>query len=110
MTYGWLIEGAVLAALGLIGAAIGRMFIRLRQVEARNAADNQRIASLEKNLGQIPQLLDAVHKIRLCIAENYVRRDDYVQQVSMVLTKLDALATTVARVDERTKHWEKPPA
>ena len=55
---------------------------------------------------------------RLCIAEHYVRREDYVQQVSLVQSKLDGMRERIhddlssqqamlSRLDERTKRWEE---
>ena len=37
------------------------------------------------------------------VAENYVRRDDYVPQVTQMNVKLDAIGGMVARLDERSR-------
>ena len=37
------------------------------------------------------------------VAENYVRRDDYVPQITQMNVKLDAIGGMVARLDERSR-------
>lgn len=67
-------------------------------------AGKAEVASMEKAL--------ADH--RFCVAEHYVRRDDYVHQMSMVGVKLDGIGerqssqqATLERLDERSQRWEE---
>ena len=38
------------------------------------------------------------------VLENYVRRNDYVTQTTLIGAKLDGMADRLARMDERLKH------
>ena len=82
----WILSTALMAVFGTMGAAVRSLFLRLRAIE-REERD-----------------------FRICVAENYVRRDDYVPQMSGVNIRLDSIGTMVARIDERTRrHSETPP-
>ncbi len=91
----WVARAVVVATVG----AVTTLFVRLRRVEAENAVIEETVRQIAgSNVGE------ELHKLRLCIAESYVRRDDYVQQLSLIQSKLDSLGTLVARVDERTRN------
>lgn len=70
----------------------------------KDAAGASEIARLEK----------ALASYRLCVAEHYVRRDDYVHQMSIVGVKLDGIGerqssqqAMLERLDERSQRWEE---
>ncbi len=104
--------------VGGLGWVVRGLFTRVRTLEAQSAAREERVAALEKE----PAPSDAtarqaqedargakeeLQKFKLCVAERYVRRDDYVTQMAGVLTRLDAIGVMVARVDERMKIHER---
>ena len=89
----------VVVLLGALAVALQRLgVLRPRAGAAKPAAgaDGDRLDRLERDLTTL----------RLGLAETYVRRDDYVPQLSLILAKLDAQAALLARLDERTRQWE----
>ncbi len=97
------IAGALVAA----GAAL---FLRVRRNEARLAViesrDGGALTRLESRAGEMEREL---RELRLSVTETYVRRDDYMPQLSQILAKLDAQAALLARLDERSRRWETQP-
>ena len=88
---------AILIILGGAALALQRLgLIRPRNISAGKPGDS------------MVELRDELRDIRMSMAERYVRRDDYIPQVSLLLSKLDAQAAMLARLDERTKRWESP--
>lgn len=99
-TGAWLariVAGVIVAGLGV---AIRNLFVRVRHNESAVAVLSNRPVANDKAGTEAKEDLQ---KFKLCVAENYVRRDDYVAQMAGVLTKLDAIGVMVARVDERMR-------
>ena len=95
---------------GTVVAACAGLFARVRRNEQAHAALEPRLAALERAVAARPApdtgvapLRDEMHAFRLHVAEDYVRRADYVTVTSTVLTRLDAMAVMVARIDERVR-------
>lgn len=95
-------------AAGIV-AAVGGLFLRLRTLEARRAAADVRLEALEERdtgLGELQGMREELHKMRLCMAESYLRREDFVPVSSRVLGALErqglAIARLEARLDART--------
>lgn len=87
--------GAVIAGLGF---AIRSLFVRMRTAEARvKVLEETRPAP--DTAGR--EALAELQQFKLCVAENYIRRDDYIPQVTTLITRVDAIGVMVARVDER---------
>ena len=55
----------------------------------------------EATLGRIKELEDSVAELRLCMAENYVRRDDYITNQSRVIGLLENHSVMLGRLEER---------
>ena len=108
-------EELLIRILAAAGAAAFTGMIMLLQWQRRVAS---RVVALETYVGTDGEgglaqvradqagLNQALQDHRLCVAETYVRREDYVQQTSLILSKLDAQAALLARLDERSKRWE----
>lgn len=87
---------AVIGAL-VTGAVIA--LARMRALERNQAVLTKTVGRLEKQ----DTGAGAVQELRICIAENYVRREDYVPQMSGINAKLDSIGAMVARLDERSR-------
>ena len=96
----WQAFGGVVAVLIFLGAgviALRRLgFLGARPVAstpapAPDTALQKRVAALESELANL----------RLCMAENYVRRDDYITNQSRVIGLLEAHSVMLGRLDER---------
>lgn len=74
-----------LRRLGLVGAP------KPAAVPAADSRFEERLAELERKHNDF----------RLCIAENYVRRDDYVSSQSRVIGLLESHGQMLARLEER---------
>ena len=63
------------------------------------------VAWLVRTVSKIPELAtkEELNAHREKVAENYVRREDYVPQLTQMTIKLDAIGQMVARLDERSK-------
>lgn len=93
----WQAFGGVLAVVIFLGGAV----LALRRLgvlpgaapapAARKEADPDRVAAVEKGLAEL----------RLHVAENYVRRDDYIPNESRVIGLLEAHSAMLARLEER---------
>ena len=99
----WIGRGVV----GLLIMAVGGLFARLRSVERDRAAADVRIEKLEQrpvpSSGPATKVHDELREFQIGVAENYVRRNDYIQQTAGILQRLDAVGTMTARIDERTR-------
>ena len=93
-----------------IGVAVRVAFQRLRESEARQAAILARLVTVEGRSEGVDdaQLRALAAEMRECMAERYVRRDDYVTHTAGVASRLDALSLVLAeqramlaRVEER---------
>ena len=62
------------------------------------------IKTVVQNAAAISQLVERMDSLATKeeIAQQYVRRDDYVPQITQFNTKLDGIARMVARLDERS--------
>ena len=93
--------GVVITGLGF---AIRSLFVRARELQVKVATLESRPAPDNSEARKAREELQA---LRLCIAERYTLRDDYVSQMAGVLTRLDGIGTIVARVEERQKAHER---
>lgn len=99
----WLLKGVITVVVTSLAFAVRGLFTRLREAEAR-------VVALEKT----PPPCDAAGRaaqadlqaFKLCVAEHYVRRDDYATQMAGALTRLDAIGVMVARLEERSRLQE----
>lgn len=110
----WLLKGVISVVVVSLGIAVRGLFARLRDAEARlavieaipapcDAAGRAAQAELAEFRGEAQRELQ---DLRLSVAEHYIRRDDYVAQMGLVTSKLDAIGVMVARMDERMKSRE----
>ena len=105
----WIMRAALAA---VIAACVG-LFVRLRKVETGRAVADERIDKLQGRDGGVGAIADLrvqldaarreVHEHRLCVAEHYVRRDDWVPTTSRVICLLEDHTRMLARLDERTR-------
>lgn len=99
----WIVKGVIGCVIVSLGIAVRGLFSRLRETEARVVAIEKAPAPCDA-AGREAQA--QVQDLRLCMAEHYIRRDDYVAQMGLVTSKLDAIGVMVARMDERMKTHE----
>ena len=96
----WIVKGVISCVIVSLGFAVRGLFHRLRDTEAR-------VVVLEKT----PAPCDAAGReakaqlqdFKLCVAENYIRRGDYVPQMAQLNNKVDAIGVMVARIEERNR-------
>lgn len=88
--------GAVLIFLGALVFALKRLGI-IRAPEPAPAPD----ASKRNVDGQAAKLERELADLRLHIAENYVRRDDYIRNQSQMIGLLENHGVMLARLEER---------
>ena len=51
--------------------------------------------------GRVAELESEIAKLRLCMAENYVRRDDYITNQSRMIGLLESHSVMLGRLEER---------
>ena len=80
---------------------------RLGLLGARPAATAQASApppaptADEEIRGRIEAVESAISELRLCMAENYVRRDDYITNQSRMIGLLESHSVMLGRLEER---------
>ena len=92
----WVVRGLVLLTMG----GVGGLFAWQKKISSE-------VAVIESKLGEDNASSKDLTELKLCFAENYVRRGDYIQQVSLLGQKLDANALLLTRVDERVNQIMK---
>ena len=108
-TEAWQAFGGVAAVVILLGGlalALQRLgLIRTRAVRPDNERTHleARVAALEEVARRVDRLEREFQEHRLCVAENYVRRDDWVPMTSRVIGMLEDHTQMLARLDERTR-------
>lgn len=100
----WTLKWGLTAGLTGISVLLRGLFVRVRHLESQVMALDARPpsddAAAQKAMAQVQDL-------RLAVAEHYVRRDDYIPQISEVLSRLDGIGTIVTRVEERQMAHER---
>lgn len=94
------------ALIATLAAAVAGLFARLRAVERERAVADTRIQALEARPtahSDATEMREAVHALRLHVAERYVRADGYVAQMTGLCTRIDGIGVMVARLDERLR-------
>lgn len=94
----WIAKGVISCVIVSLGFAVRGLFSRLREAEAR-------IVAIEKT----PPPCDAAGReakaelqdFKLCVAEHYVRRDDYITTQSRIMGLQEAHGIALARLEER---------
>ena len=102
---------AVAVTLGGAFWAMGKMLLvqTQRQIEAQFKLLNEHIAAQDKKVNDLDQtnrrLEREVMDLKADLPKHYVRREDYVQAVATIMTKLDALQlffqNTVLQLSQR---------
>ena len=92
----WVMRGLVLLTMG----GVGGLFAWQKKISSE-------VAVIQSELGDDNASSKDITELKLCVAETYVRRDDYIQQVSLVGQKLDSNALLLTRVDERVNQIMK---
>ena len=97
----WIARGVVSA---VVATCVG-LFVRTRKLEARAAVAEKTLGDLEERdtgAGEVAKLREEFQKMHLCIATNYIRREDWVPHISRVLGALEKHGECLARLEERT--------
>lgn len=103
----WQAFGGVVAVLVFLSAGYAALR-RLGVLGGRSAASPEtEPASPASNAERIYVLEQGLANLRLHVAENYVRRDDWVPAESRVVGLLEAHSAMLARLDERTEAMMK---
>lgn len=85
-------DGATVAAIGSVAGVIMIPVGWLLKTVIGNASKTDTFATK-----------DELTAHREKVAENYVRREDYVPQITQVIERLDGIGQMVARLEERSK-------
>ena len=99
-------EWVVRSVVGAIVAAVVGLFVRMRKLEARREAADVRLEHLEgrgTGAAQVDDLSREIQDLKVCIARNYIRREDWVPTMSRILGALEKQGELLARVDERQR-------
>ena len=99
----WQAFGGVAAVVILLGS-VAFALRRLGILPDRAAAPAVTPASLEDRLARLERDLT---ELRFCIAETYIRRDDWVPVTSRVLGVLEEHTRLLARLEERSRHQQR---
>ena len=97
----WIARGVVGA---VVTACVG-LFVRMRKLESAHAVTSKTVGDLEgrdTGAGEIGALREEIRKMQLCIATNYISREDWVPHASRVIGALEKHGECLARLDERT--------
>ncbi len=101
----WQAFAGVVAVLVFLGAGV-TAFRRLGFLGG--AAAKTETPSRDNNAQRIGRLERGLADLRLHVAENYVRRDDYVTNESRVIGLLENHSVMLARLDERIGAMKGP--
>ena len=100
----WMAKAVMGGLITATGFALRTLFTRVRSAESEIAVLKERPSASDKVAREAKEELQ---RFKLCVAEGYVRRDDYVAQTAGIITRLDSIGTTVARLDERERMRER---
>ena len=105
-----LLSRAVLAVVSALIAACVGVFIRLRQIESRNAAADVRLDQLERRGSSGPAIKaldeklqrvdDEMRDFKLEAERRFLTRNDWVPVMSTMLGKLEKQGEAIARIEE----------
>lgn len=115
-----LIESVLGAVIAAVIAGVGGLFVRMRRLESRQARSETEIKGLESYEGEdleetksirgdIASIQKEMHEIRLCMSDQYMKRDDFVATSSLILKSLEKQRELLARHDERLKCFSRRP-
>ena len=90
----WLVKGVISTVLVSLGFVMRGLFGRMREAEAK-------LAKIEDRPDLTREIDAKIADIRLCMAENYVRRDDHVTTNSRIIGLLEDHGVALARLEER---------
>ena len=93
--------------IALCFTGVVSLLVWQRMIQSKTAVLEARVSAINSNATLISELESRFNAHKLCVSENYVRRDDYVSHVSLISHKLDAQGQMLARVDERIRNWER---
>ena len=112
-----LLNRALLATVGALIAACVGVFVRLRQLEAKRAAADVRLAHLEKRGSSAPAVKELAERVernekaladhRLESERRFLTRNDWVPVMSTMLGKLERQGEAIARIEECLRIREK---
>lgn len=104
--YEYLEEIVAALALSAMTVCIG-LFVRVRQLESKRAAADIRLDALEGKAKAAEAVADEIANLKLMLATESVRREDWVPAMSKIMGALEKQQVTLARLDERMKHVEQ---
>ena len=96
----WEAFAGVVGVIIFLGAAVVGLR-RLGFLGGKAAASAQAPAPDAALVARVKALEDAIAALRLCMAENYVRRDDYITNQSRVIGLLETHSVMLGRLEER---------
>ena len=89
---------------GLVGAFVA-LFGRMRKLETTQARIEVRLGGVEESdrdeLAELAAIKGAVHDLQLTLERNFMRRDEWVPQISMIRGGLEQQGRQLERVEER---------
>lgn len=91
----WIVGACVAAVIGILARAVQQLFIRMREMEAREGAEARKVRG-------------ELNDLHLLVVQNYIRREDWVPMTSRIIGMLEdhgqsltAHGERLARIDER---------
>ncbi len=90
---------------GAAATSILGLIVWQRVVTADIAVLKEKTKSIKENDTQAQDNLKSIHELEVSMLREFVRRDDYLSQISLFEHKLDAAAQMVARLDERVQSF-----
>ena len=101
-----LLGAAAAVGAALVGAVV-RLFQRVRALEGKREAADVRLGSLESNTGasagSLSGLRNDVQDLKVCMAREFVHREDWVPAISRITGALERQGEMLARLEERQK-------
>lgn len=87
---------------GALVAACVALFGRVRKLETTQARIDERVSDVEeRDRAELAQIRKAMHELQLSLEKNFMRREEWVPQISMIRGALERLARQTDRVEER---------
>lgn len=97
----WVSHGILTALVGAFVALFGRV----RKLETTQARIEERLADVEERdraeLRELAEIKGGVHDLQLTLERNFMRRDEWVPQISMIRGGLEKQGRQLERLEER---------
>lgn len=100
-----IIELVLLYVVPLLVAGGGWVLRWKYQVDRNDVRTESRLTGLERRVEKLGESEGQVQELRLLVAEQCIRRDDYVFHMTSLDAKVSAIGASMMRLEERTQSW-----